>query len=321
MLSVVIPTHQRRDLVLRLLKTLAEQDIEPGSLEVIVVADGCSDGTLEAISLLATPYRLTALELAHSGQAAARNHGAGKAAGDGLLFLDDDVVLEGDFLGRLSSELDGAADVVLCTVRVGDWVPDTLITREQRYWHTQVEKAMQAGAPSFHDIHFVATWVRRACFEALGGFDVSYTKGGIWGGEDSELAYRMTRRECRIVCRPDLVVTIDCVTDPNIVLQRNYDSGRNDVRLVRCYPDLSSDLFGSALQQARIRRTIGHIVLLAPFMTALRRPLRPLVAKAIAGGLKGPLLHRLWLISLSLEWWRGVLDAGGRDLARSEFGR
>jgi glycosyltransferase involved in cell wall biosynthesis len=321
MLSVIVPTHQRRDLVLRLLKALAEQDLPASPVEVIVVADGCSDGTVKAATSLTTPFPLQVLEQTHGGQAAARNHGAGRAAGDGLLFLDDDVVLERDFLCRLLSELDCASDVVLSAVRVGDWVPDTLITREQRYWHTQVEKTIQAGVPSFHDIHFVATWVRRSCFEDLGGFDVSFTKDGIWGGEDSELAYRMTRRGCKIDCRPDLVVAIDCVTDPNIVLQRGYDSGRNDVRLAKCYPDLSSDLFGSALQQARIRSSIGYIVLLAPFMIALRWPLRPLVTNAIAVGLKGSLLYRLWLITLGLEWWRGVIDAGGRELARSELGR
>jgi glycosyltransferase involved in cell wall biosynthesis len=320
MLSIIVPTHQRRDLVLRLLKALAQQDLPAGPVEVIVVADGCSDGTVEAVTSLSIPFPLQVLEQSHGGQAAARNHGAARARGDGLLFLDDDVVLERDFLGRLLGSLDRGTDVVLSAVRVGDWVPDTLITREQRYWHSQVETAIQAGAPSFHDVHFVATWVRRACFEELGGFDVSFTNEGMWGGEDSELAYRMIKRDCKIVCKPDITVTIDCVTDPRIVLRRGYDSGRNDVRLAKCYPDLTPDLFGSALEQARIRSWVGYIVLSAPFVVALRWPLRAVVTNAIAGGLKGTLLYRLWLITLGLEWWRGVIDAGGRELARSEMG-
>lgn len=318
MLSIIISTHQRKDLTLRLLRALADQDPGNGSMEVIVVADGCSDGTAAAATSLSTPYRLVVLEQKHSGLAAARNHGAAKAAGDGLLFLDDDVVLEPDFLSRLLSASDGEADVVLSAVRVGDWVPDTLITRDQRFWHSEVEAAIRAGAPTFHDVHFVATWVRRSCFEDLGGFDASYTSEGMWGGEDSELAYRMIKLGCRIVCRPDIVVSIDCVTDPRIVLQRSYASGRNDVRLAKCHPDLTSDMFGCGLRQSRIRNWIGHIVLSVPFMVALRWPLMALVTKSIAEGRRGYLLYRLWLVTLSLEWWRGVIDAGGRELARSE---
>ena len=48
-ISVIIPSHQRRSLVLRVLQSLADQDLDLRRFEVIVVCDGCSDGTAEAI--------------------------------------------------------------------------------------------------------------------------------------------------------------------------------------------------------------------------------------------------------------------------------
>ena len=51
MVSVVIPTHNRKDHVMQLLAEIKAQILpEPLSLKIIVVADGCKDGTVEAIA-------------------------------------------------------------------------------------------------------------------------------------------------------------------------------------------------------------------------------------------------------------------------------
>ena len=52
--SVVIPTHNRRAAVTRLLVALREQDPVPGGFEVIVVNDGCVDGTAQALRAMDT---------------------------------------------------------------------------------------------------------------------------------------------------------------------------------------------------------------------------------------------------------------------------
>ena len=60
--SVIIPTHDRRHLVLRLLSALARQRVEPGAFEVIVVVDGASDGTAEALRSEHWPFPLRVVE-------------------------------------------------------------------------------------------------------------------------------------------------------------------------------------------------------------------------------------------------------------------
>ena len=58
--SVVIPTYQRRDLVVAALRALeAQEDVE--GYEVVVVVDGSTDGTTEALRQLTPSFPLTVL--------------------------------------------------------------------------------------------------------------------------------------------------------------------------------------------------------------------------------------------------------------------
>jgi glycosyltransferase involved in cell wall biosynthesis len=88
--SVVIPTHNRRDLLLgTIASALAQEDV---AFEIVVVDDGSSDGTADAVRALDDArVRLLRHERAER-VAASRNHGASVAAGAWLAFLDDDDV-------------------------------------------------------------------------------------------------------------------------------------------------------------------------------------------------------------------------------------
>ena len=97
LVSVVIPTHNRRDMLERVLDSLARQTLPPDSYEVIVVDDGSTDGTPE-VANLAFPYRLRYVRQDNRGPAAARNNGANHAYGNMLLFLDDDIVASPDLV-------------------------------------------------------------------------------------------------------------------------------------------------------------------------------------------------------------------------------
>ena len=103
-ISVVIPTHDRCDLLFRhgLPTALAQEGVE---IEVIVVDDGSKDGTAERLRGVEDPR----LRVVHHDEprrlAGARNAGIAVASGEWIAFLDDDDLWSPL---KLRSQLDAA---------------------------------------------------------------------------------------------------------------------------------------------------------------------------------------------------------------------
>lgn len=108
-ISVIIPTFNRKELLLRTVGALLRQDFAP--YEVIVVDNGSSDGTPEAVAALGNAG-VTCVREAVRGPAAARNRGVGEASGDVIAFIDDDAVPASDWAAVIgeffAQEPDGA---------------------------------------------------------------------------------------------------------------------------------------------------------------------------------------------------------------------
>jgi glycosyltransferase involved in cell wall biosynthesis len=95
---VVVPTHNRKDLLLRALHSvLAQQRVE---LEVLVIDDGSTDGTERMIHSLRDDRIALIRHEAPRGVARARNVGAGVARGTWIALLDDDDLWSPDKLAR-----------------------------------------------------------------------------------------------------------------------------------------------------------------------------------------------------------------------------
>ncbi|MFJ3493762.1 glycosyltransferase family 2 protein [Streptomyces sp. NPDC086091] len=91
-LSVVIPTRDKAASLRLVLACLARQDLAR-PWEIVVVDDGCSDGTPALLAQAAGRLPLRTVPGPCAGRAAARNTGAAAARGPVLLFLDDDILL------------------------------------------------------------------------------------------------------------------------------------------------------------------------------------------------------------------------------------
>jgi glycosyltransferase involved in cell wall biosynthesis len=88
--SVVVPTYGRADRLDALLRPLLD---DPTTLEVVVVVDGCRDGSYERLHAAAADEpRLRPVWRENGGDMAARQTGLEHARGDVVLFLDDDVL-------------------------------------------------------------------------------------------------------------------------------------------------------------------------------------------------------------------------------------
>lgn len=91
-ISVIIPTHNRKDSLLRSLDSLRQQTFPVDRFEVVVVDDGSTDGT-QTVASQPFPFKLRYLHQKNQGATAARNYGATTSQSEILVFIDDDVTI------------------------------------------------------------------------------------------------------------------------------------------------------------------------------------------------------------------------------------
>jgi glycosyltransferase involved in cell wall biosynthesis len=190
LVSVIVPTYNRASTLPALLEALAEQDWPADRFEVIIVDNSSTDDTETVIAAHLTwvPYPLLYYRKDNRGPAAARNQGVARARGRVLAFTDSDCVPQPGWLSSGVRDVAGGAAIV-CG-------PITPIGR--RFLEAQM-------APISRDDGIYPTanlLVRRSAFEGVGGFDEGfgiYPWGGLMGGEDTDLAWRIKRSGQRAV--------------------------------------------------------------------------------------------------------------------------
>src|SRR5215813_6765708 len=107
MISIVVPAHNEAAVIGQTLSALL-RDAEPGELDVIVAANGCTDETEQIAAAFGPPVRV--VNVAASSKPAALNAGDAQANGFPRLYLDADVELSTQAVRAIAAAL---ADPVL----------------------------------------------------------------------------------------------------------------------------------------------------------------------------------------------------------------
>lgn len=192
--SVIIPTYNRAEKLCSCLKALSEQTQPARDFEVIVVVDGSTDGTLERLTRLPTPYVLRLIAQPNSGQAIALNRGGAASRGRIFIFLDDDIIVTPPFvaehlhLHQSRDQVVGIGQLTLTLPPGADWFASGFA----RGWHDHYE-ALNRGQrqPDWDDCYGGNMSVSRAAFMAVGGNVTDLSRG-----YDVELAYRLKQYGC-----------------------------------------------------------------------------------------------------------------------------
>jgi GT2 family glycosyltransferase len=189
---VVVPSHERRDLVARLVRGLLDQTVPRESYEIVVVCDGCTDGTGAALRER-FGESLTVLEQLRQGPAAARNRGAEGTDAASILFLDDDMRPARDLLERhrdAQRRLQGG--LVLGALPVDPESPRSFLTEGLARWADRRDARLRSaeGPVRFDDVLTGNLSIPRTMLLRLGGFDPSFFGTDMFGDEDLELGWR-----------------------------------------------------------------------------------------------------------------------------------
>jgi glycosyltransferase involved in cell wall biosynthesis len=217
-ISVIVPTYNRCGMLRQTLESLAGQRFPSDEFEVIVADDGSSDDTAKMVRSFSGRLRLRYCFQDDQGYrvATARNAGARLASSPVLAFVDSGTLAGPDFVrGHLAAhaaEHGQRAVVGYCfgyrPLDEMSWLTEALTELEpaqvvQRYGedpsfadfrHSEFARAGEdlgrLAAPWFL-FWTVNCSVSAGIFWEVGGFDENYRS---WGGEDTELGYRLFRR-------------------------------------------------------------------------------------------------------------------------------
>lgn len=114
LLSVIVPVYNGEQYLQNCIESIEAQSYEP--IEIIIVNDGSTDGTLELCVRLAKKYpNLRYITTDDLGVSASRNNGIAQAKGEYLTFVDADDRIHPQMLQRLYEAItETASDIAGC---------------------------------------------------------------------------------------------------------------------------------------------------------------------------------------------------------------
>jgi glycosyltransferase involved in cell wall biosynthesis len=216
LVSVVIPTYNRRHLVVEAIESVLAQTYRP--LEIIVVDDGSTDGTEEELSRFKDKLRYLRQE--NRGPSAARNLGIRAATGEFVALLDSDDLWEPAKIEKQVALMERSPQVgvVFCEIqRLNVTTGETVVRHCPRDLRGDLRRELLRrncviGSDS-------AVVVRRACFDQIGVFDE-----GLQQAEDWDLWIRISRH-----------FHYDFVAEPLVTIRTHGDNLHQQVRVMHEY--------------------------------------------------------------------------------------
>lgn len=195
-ITVAIPTYNRAELLRQTLCGITRQDFPAQEFEILVIDNNSTDNTREVVAAFAgaSPPPRYVLET-KQGLDHGRNRALDEAAGEIIVFGDDDILMEPDWLRQLVAPFSGSgAEKIGC---VGgevipvfpDGLPDWVAE-----WHAPLAFRADAGALAAKHSPMGANMAfPRRIFDQVGRFSTALDRSGrnLFSGGDEEMIRRV----------------------------------------------------------------------------------------------------------------------------------
>jgi len=336
--SVIIPTHNRKDSLLHSLDSLSRQTFPVDCYEVIVVDDGSTDGTehlvWDAFPFLVRYYQ----QEENTGATKARNTGACYSSAEILVFMDDDIVATPGMLVYLVQKVSNFEQIIVLATLV--LRPDDTTNPFAVMYSSgavfprdtdNIKPAVYRGPGSDQDgcfVHFTkcqtgVLGIRRQDFHALGMFQDP--TGGWPNWDDVDFGYRAHLQGFRLWRSHRAIAyhydySLESLESSCKRLER---ASRSAARFFTRYPELAQSLPSyhdkgpmsfSTDSPSLLRRKILRRLVSSPLSVAAMKQLTHVLEKYRPGLFLLVLLYR-WIISAYM--YKGY-RRGLRELAEAK---
>jgi glycosyltransferase involved in cell wall biosynthesis len=227
-ISVIIPTYQCAQFVLQAVDSVLAQQYPQELVEIIVINDGSTDDTSEALQTYLS--RIRYIYQSNRGEGAARNVGVNVAGGDFIAFLDADDFWLPNRLNLMTEALAANTNTLVVTDFVHDIFGkrgDTPIYQQRGLrWLFDLESSEQFKAAL--DDNFIA-WplVPRDVFRKFGLFDETLHYGTDW-----DMWLRCLAANYRVVLVPQPCVVYRLFRPGSTTARNDFAKARDRVRVL-----------------------------------------------------------------------------------------
>lgn len=194
--TIAIPTYNRASRLRQTLAGIARQEIPAGEYEVLVIDNNSTDDTRQAVAeWAAAPSPPRYLLETRQGLDHGRNRAIAEARGEIILFADDDILVEPDWLRRIAEPFDRDRDGRIGAVggEVVPVFPDGLPAWVAD-WHSPLAFRKDAGplGPSQNPMGANLAIPRRV-FARVGQFHTALDRSGgsYFSGGDTDMVRRI----------------------------------------------------------------------------------------------------------------------------------